>query len=515
MKHLVVTCLITLTLCTVSLGQQPQLSHHFGRGLLINDVIQAKAATHLMTRYLEKSSAVVVDIDVSKLDVQKAVQWLQENFRPARENPLPPEQLAMATGFVESLKTAGVSNLYLTASTRAIFDGGPLVVIPCEKPQAVLGLAALVVQGVPKKLNYVANVLENVVVVGPEGAVDRVLAGRGFARPDLILPLLNAERADHLAIISLPAEAKKDLAALWPDQLPNAPELEISPRALIEDVDSVRISWDLPPQPRMVANIITTSADGTARVESAIKQLRAMSPQATRAVETATTGATVSLEVTPERIGKLLEEMTGPARERASVQLDRNDLKQIGLAMHNYHAKHKHFPPRVLTNPDGKPLLSWRVTILPFIEQQALAREIKLDQAWDSRDNKRFGEMAIPTYSGNMQGTEHPTKTRIRVPVIKGSFWQGEGPPRTIRDITDGTSNTIAAFIAPDSAAVTWTSPEPWVLSEDDPKSDVFGDRERVNALFFDGSVRSFTKEELDNEKLKALLTFAGKELIE
>ena len=75
-----------------------------------------------------------------------------------------------------------------------------------------------------------------------------------------------------------------------------------------------------------------------------------------------------------------------------------NHLKQIALAMHNYNDVHKSFPPAYTTDEDGKPLHSWRVLILPFIEQTALYESIRLDEPWDSEYNKQFHDQMPSTY---------------------------------------------------------------------------------------------------------------------
>jgi len=67
-----------------------------------------------------------------------------------------------------------------------------------------------------------------------------------------------------------------------------------------------------------------------------------------------------------------------------------NNLKQMGLAMHNYMDVNKSFPAHAVYSKDGKPLLSWRVMILPYIEQDALYRQFKLDEPWDSDHNKKL-----------------------------------------------------------------------------------------------------------------------------
>src|SRR5262245_11036025 len=72
-----------------------------------------------------------------------------------------------------------------------------------------------------------------------------------------------------------------------------------------------------------------------------------------------------------------------------------NNLKQIGLALHNYHDTYGKLPPAAICDKAGKPLLSWRVAILPFIEQNALYKQFKLDEPWDSEHNKKLAEVLV------------------------------------------------------------------------------------------------------------------------
>ncbi len=85
-------------------------------------------------------------------------------------------------------------------------------------------------------------------------------------------------------------------------------------------------------------------------------------------------------------------------REAARRAQCTNNLKQIGLALHNYHSATNGFPAAAITSKDGKPLLSWRVAILPFIEQQNLYNEFHLDEAWDSPHNKALIARMPKTY---------------------------------------------------------------------------------------------------------------------
>src|SRR5262249_30419081 len=77
-------------------------------------------------------------------------------------------------------------------------------------------------------------------------------------------------------------------------------------------------------------------------------------------------------------------------RESASRAQTANNLKQIALAMHNYHSTYNHFPPHAIYSKDGRPLLSWRVLLLPYLEQDAVFKQFKLDEPWDGPHNKKL-----------------------------------------------------------------------------------------------------------------------------
>src|SRR5207244_13088094 len=82
-----------------------------------------------------------------------------------------------------------------------------------------------------------------------------------------------------------------------------------------------------------------------------------------------------------------------PNRDVASdVARSKNKLKQIGLAFLNYEGVNGHFPTAASHDNNGKALLSWRVALLPYLEADALYREFKLEEPWDSEHNKKLLE---------------------------------------------------------------------------------------------------------------------------
>ncbi len=145
------------------------------------------------------------------------------------------------------------------------------------------------------------------------------------------------------------------------------------------------------------------------------------------------------------------------AREAARRAASVNNLKQIALAMHNYHDARKRFPDRANFDKDGKPLLSWRVHILPHIEENNLYKQFHLDEPWDSDHNKKLIPL-MPAIYRNPSSPAEQGKTDYLVPTGKGSIFEKQRAA-AIRDIRDGTSNTIMVVEVDPARAVTWTKP--------------------------------------------------------
>jgi type II secretory pathway pseudopilin PulG len=200
------------------------------------------------------------------------------------------------------------------------------------------------------------------------------------------------------------------------------------------------------------------------------------------------------------------------ARAAARRTQSKNNLKQIALAFHNYHDIHQTFPARSSFDKNGNPLLSWRVHILPFIEEGALYSQFKLDEPWDSENNKKLISQ-MPAMYGNPNSKEKNFKTNYLLPVGKGTLFEGKQALR-MRDIVDGTSNTIIAVEADQDQSVIWTKPEDLSYNPDKPMTGLGNLRPGgFHVLKADGSVR-FISVHLNEDILQALMTFAGGEAI-
>jgi len=195
------------------------------------------------------------------------------------------------------------------------------------------------------------------------------------------------------------------------------------------------------------------------------------------------------------------------AREAARRMQSMNNLKMIALAMHNYHDTHKSFPPRANFSDDGKPLLSWRVHILPFIEQEALYRDFKLDEPWDSAHNKKLIER-MPALYRNPSARPSTSHASYLVPCGNGSIFEGK-KGTTFGSITDGTANTILALEANEAASVIWTQPKDLEYDVTDPLAGL-GKAHPGGFLtaFADGSVQ-FLAANIDTDLFLRLLMMA------
>lgn len=148
-------------------------------------------------------------------------------------------------------------------------------------------------------------------------------------------------------------------------------------------------------------------------------------------------------------------------REAARRMLCINNMKQLGLAMHNFHATNQQFPDAkkvVLGNPH-----SWRVSILPELEQQQLFQMYDYGKTWDSPTNNKLAQIAISCMT--CPSCDNGSKTPYKLVTGPGTIFEEGKIPRIDR-IRDGTSNTII-MIEDHRKPVAWTDPNGNISVED------------------------------------------------
>ena len=199
-----------------------------------------------------------------------------------------------------------------------------------------------------------------------------------------------------------------------------------------------------------------------------------------------------------------------------------NNLRQIGLALHNYHEKYECFPPPYVADSNGRPMHSWRVLILPYLDQAPLYGKYRFDEPWDGPNNRKLADAILAVYNcpsdDHGQNTNATTMTNYVAIVGPETAWTGRGAV-TFRDITDGTSNTLL-IVEVANSGIHWMEPRDLHVVQMAPTINAksgqgISSRHMggAQALLADGSVR-FISEQLTPESIRALLTgHAGDEI--
>lgn len=206
------------------------------------------------------------------------------------------------------------------------------------------------------------------------------------------------------------------------------------------------------------------------------------------------------------------------ARESARQSTSMMNMKQIVLAMHNHVDGKRSFPAAYSVDADGKPLHSWRVYLLPYLESGQLYDQIRLDEPWDSPHNSQFHDHVVPAYhSPGDPGA--PTDTSYMVVVGDETMFPPNGEKIKISRIADGTSTTIA-LVENSESGVNWMEPVDLEFDKmsfrpnsgpNDPRG---AHRGGVLVTYADGAVGRLP-ESLNPREFRALLTVSGGEPVQ
>lgn len=198
------------------------------------------------------------------------------------------------------------------------------------------------------------------------------------------------------------------------------------------------------------------------------------------------------------------------AREAARRAQCANNLKQIGLALHNYHDVYGTFPPAYIPDENGQPKHSWRVLILPFLERQDLYQMYNFDEPWNSPNNAQLADRMPEVFRCPSDPISVNSPAYLAISGAETVFNNGEGS--VISDINDGLSNTImVAEVA--GANINWLEPRDLDVTTMSRAINASQDGDAISSyhpggaqvLFADGSVR-FLSDTMDAASVDALL---------
>ncbi|QDV77214.1 DUF1559 domain-containing protein [Botrimarina mediterranea] len=514
------------------------------------------AATHAATpfdNYLEDGTFLVASLDLDETTSTESAQWLIATIEAAApalrsgDATMPAMITRQAISQLRELRDFGVKEIGLVVAIEDLtMNHGPLLVTKLPDEAAAMKVRDWLQPRLQMTPGFEARLSGSTLLVATTATLDRYAKLTPAARPDLADAHSSANAALS-AVLSPGADARRVLRELWPMLPP--PYDKLTGPLVADDVRSVTATVQLGAAP--IASLTITSPNPSAR-ESIAQAISAglqtgvvwvetnQPPYAAGAKETAEllaprvddAAVTMRIDSADAAVRQFATNVLAPAivvaQERAKRSSKMNDMKQIILAMHNYHDVRGSLPTNVV-DKDGKPLLSWRVLLLPFLEQETFLKELHLDESWDSphnlevakrsapqvycRDNREgLTSFLRPVYAGSdlaaargdIEPIEKPTSGRM-------CFLQ---PSETFRDITDGLSKTImVAEVAPEHA-VFWTKPDDWEVDLEDPLAKLRTDkREGFVTGYYDGSAR-FEPFDIDPGLLKKMITKNGGEAI-
>jgi len=212
----------------------------------------------------------------------------------------------------------------------------------------------------------------------------------------------------------------------------------------------------------------------------------------------------------------LLLPAVGSARGAARRMQCINNLKQIGLAMHNYHSTFDCFPPAYVADENGKPMHSWRVLLLPYLEAQWLYDQYDFDEPWDGPNNSSLADFMPEVYRCPSDSGPNASDTSYMMIVGPEAISNGSKTTR-LAQVKDGSSNTIMVVEVANSGTG-WMEPSDlkadrisFKINDGTPQGIRSNHPGGACVLFCDGSVQ-FLSDGTDPEHIAGMASIAGGE---
>lgn len=487
---------------------------------------EASSFAKTATPFIDDHTLVVVRVDLSRVDIDTVLKLAVPIIGDGDEAG---ELVNAVKKWRKDFIQLGGKDVFFTYGA-ADFPNVPCALVPAPEKETTRKALADKLLALFEKAGKEAQwtTIHGCICVGTKDALTVVKSRKPVERPDLMAAIDAGKDGVAQVAFALSAEAKKiheQVAPMLPAELGGG-RIQIITRGL------KWMALTIGPGAKMPAKLITEAASPQAAqdlraIESkalgfALAELLKVEHETDAAfqkrIEALIRGTASSQEGSRltsewELATTLLEAIKLPEGPPAERMRSANNLKQLLLALHNYHDAFGRFPTDI-RDKDGKPLLSWRVQILPFIEQENLYKQFKLDEPWDSEHNKKLIPLMPKTLRSPRQAAAIKDKTTYLAPLGK-SFIFDDPKGIKIFEITDGTSNTIALVEAEDDRAVTWTTPEDITIDAKNPVNGLLGHyADGFHAAFADGSVR-FIKKSIDPKSLWALFTKDGGEVVE
>jgi hypothetical protein len=175
------------------------------------------------------------------------------------------------------------------------------------------------------------------------------------------------------------------------------------------------------------------------------------------------------------------------------------NLRRLGQAMLAYHKDHGHFPPPVLLGEDGTPLHSWRVLLLPYLDQEPLFNRLALNEPWDSGHNRQVWRDTMPAvYNAGVRPGATETYYQMIVSESQGPAQSRFrlGHRTSVKDLEQAGGANRSLLVVEAKNAVEWFRPEDILYRDPARDVDQLGGvfLYHFYACFADGSVHLLKK---------------------
>jgi hypothetical protein len=457
---------------------------------------------------IDDETWLVARIDLGQFDLAKGFGLLKGVIPEQEENR---DLIQGIATWQKLFRSQGGSEIYLVYG-GSDFPSLPCILLPGVKGKEAKELVSLfkfIEGGVALTSQPVGDWL----VIGTPAAIDQIKTRKPSNREDLLTAWENTKQAPIQLAFSPSVSARKTISEL-------APELPKDLGGAKSTTLTQQMQWlsfSIDAEPKFTLKLTIKASDnpaannlstiwnklihmlGEEQLPEAsvsrvyLKWFQKVKELLTPRIETDRLEIQIDAATSlPELAGLTRQLLGGPERLRSS-----NNLKQVMLALHNYHDGTGHLPGNV-TDAKGKALLSWRVQILPYIDQEALYLQFKLDEPWDSAHNKKLIAQMPKVYRSPKQGEKLTDKTTYLRPTGKDLLFE-PGQRIRLQDIPDGTSNTIAVVETDDELAVIWTKPDDLKFDPKNPTQGLLAHyTDGFLAALGDGSVRFMKKDTPD-----------------
>lgn len=514
------------------------------------------AADHAaIAPYLTDDVVGIAYVDLEKIDVAQMIdQAVRLNLVPEQEIAAAKAHAAKIQASYAELPQQGAKKAYVLLRVKDIFDGGPTWIVETNGSKEA-GLVMDMLRDWIKRskpLGDLPDVLpktmesEGSLILGggsAEGLKDLRANRIKTPRADAVAALAQLENADAGAVVVLDSESRRVVREMFP-QLP-APFQEINGSLVADGVRWAGVAVNFPPELKIAVNVETAKPDAATTLEQTIGKAMLLAKalltkesidgppvHQARAKELLPLLSLVAPKVDGTRLSitfgddeeevaflrNFVPAMTQQMRDESHRRSRMNNFKQLALGMLNYESAKGSYPAAANYDAKGKPLLSWRVHILPYMEQMDLYKQFHLDEPWDSEHNRKLIDQ-MPEFYADPDSTVRQAigdagRTTFVVPVGEGLMFGGaEGWKH--KDIDDGTSNTILAVEVVPERAVVWTKPGDWQVDAKDPLAGVRrSDRDYFTTVYNDGH-GEIHQNDIAADLFRALLTPAGGEVID